>query len=161
MSSRPVLGPTQPPKQRVPKALSPWVKRPRRELTTHLQLMPKSRKCGSIYPLLHTSLWRSARLVKHSDNFTFTFSIIIMRFLFIMSIVLLYVSIWFSFAVFLLSSFRLFFSSSFLCPISCSFSQKDKLRLQQASVIIVCQSFNSFSKLPLGCSTLCQHIYST
>jgi hypothetical protein len=29
-------------------------------LTTHLQLVPKSRKCGSIHPLPHTSSWRSA-----------------------------------------------------------------------------------------------------
>jgi hypothetical protein len=30
------------------------------ELTTHLQLVPRSRKCGSIYALLHTPSWRSA-----------------------------------------------------------------------------------------------------
>jgi hypothetical protein len=29
-------------------------------LTTHLQLMPRSRKCGSIHPLPHTPSWRSA-----------------------------------------------------------------------------------------------------
>jgi hypothetical protein len=58
-SSRPALGPTQPPVQWVLGALSPGVKRQGRE-TDHLQLVPRSRKCGSIHPLLHTPLWRSA-----------------------------------------------------------------------------------------------------
>jgi hypothetical protein len=39
---------------------------------THLQLVPRSRKCGPIHPLPHTPSWRSAELVKHKDNFTFT-----------------------------------------------------------------------------------------
>jgi hypothetical protein len=30
------------------------------KLTTHLQLVPRSRKCDSIHPLPHTSSWRSA-----------------------------------------------------------------------------------------------------
>jgi hypothetical protein len=30
------------------------------KLTPHLQLVPRSRKCGSIHPLPHTSSWRSA-----------------------------------------------------------------------------------------------------
>jgi hypothetical protein len=42
-------------------------------LTTHLQLVPRSRKCGSIHPLPHTSSWRSAELAKQRDNFIFTF----------------------------------------------------------------------------------------
>jgi hypothetical protein len=42
------------------------------KLITQLQLVPRSRKCGSIYPLPHTPSWRSAQLVKHRDNFTFT-----------------------------------------------------------------------------------------
>jgi hypothetical protein len=29
------------------------------KLTTHLQLVPRSRKCGSIHPLPHTSSWRN------------------------------------------------------------------------------------------------------
>jgi hypothetical protein len=29
------------------------------KLTTHLQLVPRSRKCGSIHPLPHTPSWRS------------------------------------------------------------------------------------------------------
>jgi hypothetical protein len=41
------------------------------KLTTHLQLVPRSRKYGSIRPLPHTHSWRSAQLVKHSDYFIF------------------------------------------------------------------------------------------
>jgi hypothetical protein len=51
ISSRPALGSTQPPIKWVPGALS------RVKLTTHLQLVPRSRKCGSIHPLPHTSSW--------------------------------------------------------------------------------------------------------
>jgi hypothetical protein len=40
------LAPNQPPIQWVLGALSPWVK-----LTTHLQLVPRSRKRGSLHPL--------------------------------------------------------------------------------------------------------------
>jgi hypothetical protein len=40
------------------------------KLIIHLQLMPRSRKLGYIYPLPHTSSWRSASLVKHMYNFT-------------------------------------------------------------------------------------------
>jgi hypothetical protein len=54
-SSIPALGSTQPPIQWAPGALSPGVK-----LTTHLQPVPRSRKCGSIHPLPHTPSWRSA-----------------------------------------------------------------------------------------------------
>jgi hypothetical protein len=39
------------------------------KLTAHLQLVPRSRKRGSIHPLPHTPSWRSAYLVKHRDNF--------------------------------------------------------------------------------------------
>jgi hypothetical protein len=42
------------------------------KLTTHLQLVPRSRRCGSIHPLPHTPSWHSAQLVKHRDNFPFT-----------------------------------------------------------------------------------------
>jgi hypothetical protein len=42
------------------------------KMTTHLQLVPRPRKCGSIHPLPHTPLWCSAWLVKHKDNFTIT-----------------------------------------------------------------------------------------
>jgi hypothetical protein len=43
------------------------------KLTTYLQLVPRSRKRGSMHPLPHTPWWRNAYLVKHRDNFTFTF----------------------------------------------------------------------------------------
>jgi hypothetical protein len=42
------------------------------KLTIHRQLVPRSRKCGFIHPLPHTPSRRSAELVKHRDNFTFT-----------------------------------------------------------------------------------------
>jgi hypothetical protein len=42
------------------------------KLTTHLQLVPGSRKCGSIHPLPHTTSWHNASFVKHRDKFTFT-----------------------------------------------------------------------------------------
>jgi hypothetical protein len=41
------------------------------KLTTHLQLVPRSRKRGSIHPLPHTPSWRRAWLVKRRDNVTF------------------------------------------------------------------------------------------
>jgi hypothetical protein len=41
------------------------------KLTTHLQLVPRSKKCGSIHPLPHVSSWRSTYLLTYSDNFTF------------------------------------------------------------------------------------------
>jgi hypothetical protein len=40
------------------------------KLTTHLQLVQSSRKCGSIHPLPHTPSWCSAGFFKHRDNFT-------------------------------------------------------------------------------------------
>jgi hypothetical protein len=42
------------------------------KLTTHLQMVLRSRKRGSIHPLPHTPSWRSAQLVKHRENFTYT-----------------------------------------------------------------------------------------
>jgi hypothetical protein len=42
-------------------------------LITYLQLLSRSRKRRSTYPLPHTSSWHSAELVKHRDNFAFTF----------------------------------------------------------------------------------------
>jgi hypothetical protein len=41
-------------------------------MTPYLQLVPCSRKRGSIHPLLHTTSWRSSYSVKHRDNFIFT-----------------------------------------------------------------------------------------
>jgi hypothetical protein len=55
------------------RGLFPWGSSGRGvKLTTHLQPVPRSRIRGSIHPLPHTSSWRSASLVKHRDNFTFT-----------------------------------------------------------------------------------------
>jgi hypothetical protein len=71
MPSRPVLGPTQPPIQWTLCAFSPGIKLP--GLTTYLQLVLRPRKLGSIHPLPHTSSWCSAYLVKHRDNFIFTY----------------------------------------------------------------------------------------
>jgi hypothetical protein len=60
-ASRPVLGPTQPPIQWVPRALSLAVKRPGRETDhSHLHPVPKSRMRGSIPPLPNTPSWRGA-----------------------------------------------------------------------------------------------------
>jgi hypothetical protein len=39
-------------------------------VTTHLQLVPRSRKRGCIHPLLHTPLWRLCELVKHRGTCT-------------------------------------------------------------------------------------------
>jgi hypothetical protein len=50
MLSRPILGPTQPPIQWVPGVLSPGQSGRVEKLTTHLQLVPRSRTFGSIYP---------------------------------------------------------------------------------------------------------------
>jgi hypothetical protein len=54
-SSRLALESTQPPIQWVPRVLSPGESGRGVKLTTHLQLVPRSRKCGSIYPLPHMS----------------------------------------------------------------------------------------------------------
>jgi hypothetical protein len=51
-------------------ALCPGIKRPVMKLTTQLQLVPRSRKRGSIHPLPHTPSWCSAWLVKARENFT-------------------------------------------------------------------------------------------
>jgi hypothetical protein len=55
MSSRPVLGPTQPPSAWVPGALSLGQSGQGVELTTHFQLVSRSRICRSVDPLPHTS----------------------------------------------------------------------------------------------------------
>jgi hypothetical protein len=70
-ASRPALGPTQPPIQWVPGALSPGVKP-----TTHLQLVPRSRKCGCIHPLPYTSSWRSAYIRWAQGQLYFCYSVI-------------------------------------------------------------------------------------
>jgi hypothetical protein len=49
-------------------------------LTTHFQLVPRSRKRGSIHPLLHTfsSCTCSAQLVKYRDKFIFILLLILL-----------------------------------------------------------------------------------
>jgi hypothetical protein len=53
----------------------PWggLKWPGVKLTTRLQLVPRSRKHGSIHPLPHTSSWHSIELVRQRDIFTLLF----------------------------------------------------------------------------------------
>jgi hypothetical protein len=60
-SSRPVLGPTQAPIQWVPKVL-PWA------------VLAEVKNAWMCTSTPHTPWWRSAKLVKHRDNFTFFLS---------------------------------------------------------------------------------------
>jgi hypothetical protein len=64
-ASRTTLGPTYPPIQGLPGALSLGVK-----LTTHLQLVLKSRMCGAIMTLSQY-IFMVWCLVKHRGNLTF------------------------------------------------------------------------------------------
>jgi hypothetical protein len=68
MTSRPVLGPTEPPIQWVPEALSPEVKRPERE-ADHSPPSSTEVKYIRIYsPLPCTFSWRNAQLFKHGHE---------------------------------------------------------------------------------------------
>jgi hypothetical protein len=72
-ASRKALGPTQPPIQWVPGALSLGVKRPGREADHSPPPSAEVKEGVDLY--LHSSntpSWRGAQL-KHRDNFTFTF----------------------------------------------------------------------------------------
>jgi hypothetical protein len=53
-SSRPALGSTEPPTQWVPGALSPGLSGRGVRMSTHFQLVSRSRKYGSIHPLPYT-----------------------------------------------------------------------------------------------------------
>jgi hypothetical protein len=64
-SSRPFLGPTQPPVQWVP-----GVNTPGRETDHSPSSNAEAKNGGAMYPLPHTASWRSALLIKHWDNFT-------------------------------------------------------------------------------------------
>jgi hypothetical protein len=77
-------------------ALSPGQSGWGMKLNTHLQLLSRSRKCGSIHPLPHTPSWRSAYLVEHSDNFTFTSPLLLKQKVQIKKNpkILLYITIW-------------------------------------------------------------------
>jgi hypothetical protein len=72
-ASRPALGPTQPPVQWVPGALSLGVKWPGREADHLPPSSAEVKDCMELY--LHspnTPLWRGVQLKKHRDNFNFT-----------------------------------------------------------------------------------------
>jgi hypothetical protein len=43
------------------------------KLTTHLQLLPRSRKCGSMHPLLSMPSLHNDQLVRDRDNFTYVY----------------------------------------------------------------------------------------
>jgi hypothetical protein len=73
MSSRPALGSIQPPIQWSPGVIFRGYSGRGLKLTTHLQLVSRSRKCGSIHSLLHAPPWRTAYLVKYRSNFTLPF----------------------------------------------------------------------------------------
>jgi hypothetical protein len=62
IASRPVLGPTQPPMQRVPRAFFPGgggVIQPRREAVHSLHLVARLRMHEAVPPLPHSSSWRN------------------------------------------------------------------------------------------------------
>jgi hypothetical protein len=63
IASRTALGPTQPPTQYVPGALSLEVKRPGVKLTTHLSLVPRSKNEWSYISTPHYALieWCSVK----------------------------------------------------------------------------------------------------
>jgi hypothetical protein len=67
------LGPTQPPKQWVPGALSLGVKRPGREADYSTSSSTKVKECVELY--LHSPIRLHGVVIslrKHRDNFTFT-----------------------------------------------------------------------------------------
>jgi hypothetical protein len=70
--SRSTLGPTQPPIQKVPGALSPRVKWQRREAEHSTPFSVEVKKSGGIPPLPPMASWHNAQLIKHKDIFTFT-----------------------------------------------------------------------------------------
>jgi hypothetical protein len=71
---RPPLGPTQPPVQLVPGALSLEVKRPGREANYSPPSSAEIKECVELYlRFRNTSSWRGAQLKRHRGNFTFTF----------------------------------------------------------------------------------------
>jgi hypothetical protein len=74
-ASSSVLGPTQPPIQWVPGALSMGVKRPDREADHSPPSSAESRNVWS-YTSTPQYIFMAWCLVKHKDNFTFTFIIL-------------------------------------------------------------------------------------
>jgi hypothetical protein len=72
-ASKPALGPTQPPIQWVPGALSLGIKRPGRYANHSPPSSAEIKECVELrFHSPNTPSWRGAQL-KHRDNFTFTF----------------------------------------------------------------------------------------
>jgi hypothetical protein len=69
------LEPIQPPIQWVLGVLSPEVKWPGMNLTTHLHLVQRSRMCKGVPPL-HQYVFMALCVLKHRDNFIFTFTFV-------------------------------------------------------------------------------------
>jgi hypothetical protein len=67
-----VLGPTQPPIQWVPWAVSPGVKQLGFEADLSPSFSVKFKNSGTLPTLLHTPSWRGAKLIKQRNNFNFT-----------------------------------------------------------------------------------------
>jgi hypothetical protein len=68
---RPAPGPTQPPIQRAPGAISPGVTRSGREADHSPPSSAEVKNGGAIPRLPQMSSWHIAELIKHGDNFTF------------------------------------------------------------------------------------------
>jgi hypothetical protein len=75
-ASRPPLGLAQPPITWVPGALSLGVKRPGPEADHSPPSGSEVKNGGAMHPLPHTSSWCVAQLIKHTENFTFCFTIL-------------------------------------------------------------------------------------
>jgi hypothetical protein len=71
-ASRPALGPTQPPNQWAPGALSVAVSGGVVKLTTDLHLVPKSKNAWSYISTPHYAFMAWCSVKKRRDNFTFT-----------------------------------------------------------------------------------------
>jgi hypothetical protein len=70
-ASRQTLGPTQPPIQWGPGALSPGVKLQGRESDHSPPSSAEDKNGGAVRPLPHTFSWHNADLIKHRDKSTF------------------------------------------------------------------------------------------
>jgi hypothetical protein len=77
--SRPTLGPTRPPIQWVPVALSPGVKRQGGEADHKTPFSAEAEKSGAIPLFLPMSSWHSALLIKLGGNLTLPYLIAVLR----------------------------------------------------------------------------------
>jgi hypothetical protein len=71
--SMPVLGPIQPPIQRLPGDFPLGAKQLECEANHILPSSAKVKNGGAVPPLLHMSSWHSAKFIKHRDNCTFLY----------------------------------------------------------------------------------------